>query len=257
MAYTIGSARIDENGKITGGKAGDQTGKEVSTQAMYTHSKGWHVLSPKSDSVANGMASAMLRACNNSNIGYDQNERLGIIKNGTGSTVKTECDCSSLVRQCIKEASGKDVGNFNTANEKQVLEDSGLFEPAVAYKAGMKLYDGDVLVTKTKGHTAIVVDGESRKSSSGASEGFTGGFPTLPSRGYFKIGDGYQRLLNYDASIRKIQNFLKWYGCSITVDGDYGPKTAECVKKFQKAVGLSADGMYGSRTLAKAKAYRK
>lgn len=257
MAYTIGSARIDEHGKIAGGSAGDQTGKEVSTQAMYTHSKGWYVLRPKSDKVAEGMASAMLRACNNSNIGYDQNQRLGIITNGTGSKVKTECDCSSLVRQCIREASGKDVGNFNTANEKKVLEDSGLFEPAVSYKSGMKLYDGDVLVTKTKGHTAIVVSGESRKSSSGASEGFTGGFPTLPSRGYFKIGDGYQRLTNYDASIRKIQSFLKWYGCSITVDGDYGPKTAECVKKFQKAVKITIDGQYGAKTLAKAKAYRK
>ena len=257
MAYVIGSARIDEHGKITGGSAGDQTGKEVSTQAMYTHSKGWYVLRPKSDAVANGMASTMKRACNNNNIGYDQGNRLGIISHGTGSTVKTECDCSSLVRQCIKEASGKDVGNFNTANEKAVLSDSGLFEPAVSYKAGMKLYDGDVLVTKTKGHTAIVVDGEPRKSSSSASEGFTGGFPTLPSRGYFKIGDGYQRLKNYDASIRKIQSFLKWYGCSINVDGDYGPKTAECVKKFQKAVKISIDGQYGSKTLAKAKAYRK
>lgn len=257
MAYTIGSARIDEHGKITGGSAGDQTGKEVSTQAMYTHSKGWWVLVPKSDKVANGIKTSMLRACNNPNVGYDQNNRLAIMTDGTGSKKPTECDCGTLIRRCILEASGKDVGPFNTANEKQVLEASGLFEPAVSYKAGMKLEDGTVLVTKTKGHTAIVVDGEPRKSSSGASESFTGGFPTLPSRGYFKIGDGYQRLRNYDASIRKIQNFLKWYGCTITIDGDYGPKTAECVKKFQKAVKISIDGQYGPKTLAKAKAYRK
>ena len=33
MAVKIGSARIDENGKAHGGAAGDQTGKEVSTQS--------------------------------------------------------------------------------------------------------------------------------------------------------------------------------------------------------------------------------
>ena len=31
MAIKVGSARIDENGKASGGKVGDQTGKEVST----------------------------------------------------------------------------------------------------------------------------------------------------------------------------------------------------------------------------------
>ena len=39
----IGSARIDENGKAKGGKAGDQNGREVSTQAWYKHEKGWRV----------------------------------------------------------------------------------------------------------------------------------------------------------------------------------------------------------------------
>ena len=40
MGVIIGSARIDERGKISGGAAGDQTGSEVSTQAFYVHSKG-------------------------------------------------------------------------------------------------------------------------------------------------------------------------------------------------------------------------
>ena len=35
MAVLIGSARIDENGRAHGGKAGDQNGKEVSTQNWY------------------------------------------------------------------------------------------------------------------------------------------------------------------------------------------------------------------------------
>ena len=44
MAVIIGSARHDEHGNCySGGKAGDQTGQEVSTQKFYNHSKGWNV----------------------------------------------------------------------------------------------------------------------------------------------------------------------------------------------------------------------
>ena len=35
------SARSDERGRATGGKAGDQTGREVCDVAAYTYSKGW------------------------------------------------------------------------------------------------------------------------------------------------------------------------------------------------------------------------
>ena len=37
MAVYVASARIDENGKAHGGKAGDQTGKEVSSQVWYDY----------------------------------------------------------------------------------------------------------------------------------------------------------------------------------------------------------------------------
>ena len=52
----VGSARVDERGTYRGGKAGDQTGKEVSTQVFYMHKKGWYLLRPKKVSVANGIA---------------------------------------------------------------------------------------------------------------------------------------------------------------------------------------------------------
>lgn len=54
MSLVVGSARIDESGHISGGKPGDQTGNEVSTQAYYVHSKGWYCLRPKSITVATG-----------------------------------------------------------------------------------------------------------------------------------------------------------------------------------------------------------
>ena len=37
----IGSARIDERGNASQGKAGDQTCKEVATEPYYRHRLGW------------------------------------------------------------------------------------------------------------------------------------------------------------------------------------------------------------------------
>lgn len=172
MGIIFGSARIDENGNISGGKAGDQTGQEVSTQSYYMHSKGWYVLRPKSADVATKMATAMQQACDNNNIGYDQNQRTtvwsalkqyGSLKN---ISVPCEGDCSLLIRCCVYQATGRDVGNFDTSAEAGVLEASGLFEKRFSLSSSSQLYNGDVLVTKSKGHTVIVVSGRPRSSSS-------------------------------------------------------------------------------------------
>lgn len=179
MSIMVGSARIDERGNASGGAAGDQkqtsakndlTG-EVSMQKMYSHSKGWYILRPKSAAHAVKMADLMKAACNNANIGYDQGNRLGVVQHGIMTAVKTECDCSSLVREVVKEATGKDPGNFTTANEAASLEATGLFESKRSYvsQSATPVYDGDVLVTKTKGHTVIVVSGNARKAASGSS----------------------------------------------------------------------------------------
>ena len=178
MAILIGSARIDERGKISGGRAGDQkqtssandTKGEVSIQKFYIHSKGWYIIRAVSAEHATLLAESMTRACNNRHIGYDQLQRLGIIVYGTKTDFDTECDCSSLVRQCIREATGKDPGNFNTATERDyILKMKWLFRDAGAYISQEKtpLYNGDILVTKTKGHTVIVVGGNQRTSEGG------------------------------------------------------------------------------------------
>lgn len=166
--WIIGSARGDERGWASGGAAGDQKQRdlwdfagEVSLEEYYTHSKGWVVLRPKKDAHANGIADAMCRACLNEKIGYDQGNRLGIIKYGINTTTKTECDCSSLVRQCIIEATGFDPGNFTTWNEANVLMSTGLFD-RIEYHWWVRLKTGDILVTKTKGHTVVVVLGDPR-----------------------------------------------------------------------------------------------
>lgn len=252
MALLIGHASIDEHGKIINGSAGDQTRKEVCTRSYYRHSKGWYVLRPKDAKIADKIASAMLEACNNDNIGYDQGNRLGVITNlkKYGSlkkiTVKTESDCSSLVRGCCIQA-GFDPGNFTTANEASTLEKSGYFEKREAVTSSTVLYNGDVLVTKTKGHTVIVVSGNPR----GASKGYTGKFPMLPSRGYFRNGDK-------GTEVGKLQAFLNWYGgYGLVVDNDFGSKTLSAVKGFQLQEGLTTDGLFGKKSLEKAKSVRR
>lgn len=174
MSIIIGSAKIDENRKAMGGAVGDQkqkssndTAGEVSMQNFYVHPKGWYILRAKNTAHAKKMANLMKTACNNPNLGYDQSNRLGVITHGVESTVKTECDCSSLVREIIKEATGVDVGNFTTATQVATFKKSGLFEDKIAYVSQAKtpVYDGDILVTKTQGHTVIVVSGNPRDTS--------------------------------------------------------------------------------------------
>jgi hypothetical protein len=128
----FGSARIGENGKVIGGAKGDQkqtsstndTKGEVSMQPMYKHVKGWLVSRPKKIKHANAIAERMTAACNNGNIGYNQNERLEVVVNGIDTKAKTNADCSSLTREVIKEATGVDVGNFTTGTEISALKNS-------------------------------------------------------------------------------------------------------------------------------------
>ncbi len=226
----IGSARKDENGRYTGGAAGDQTGKEVSVQEFYNHSKGWYVLRVKSAEVAAKLANAMQTACDNQNIGYDQGQRLDVItqirKYGALGKIrtKTECDCSSLVRACCVEA-GFDPGNFTTGNEAAVLAGTGYFEPKASVTSEAQLRKGDILVTKTKGHTVIVVGTEVKRQ-------------TLKrgSRG---------------ADVTYLQQRLTAQGYGVgAIDGDFGQKTLEAVKAYQADYGLKVDGIVGAKTWA-------
>ena len=165
MAATLfGSARIDERGKLSGGKAGDQTGHEVETQPYYNHKKGWVGLRPKKDDLANGLAFCMAIACGNDNIGYDQGNRSAIMRDGILSAIPTECDCSALVRACLKQC-GVDVKDFTTATEKKILLATGKFDEVEITKAS-DCRVGDILVTKTMGHTGIIVQGKARSAAS-------------------------------------------------------------------------------------------
>ena len=58
--------------------------------------------------------------------------------------------------------------------------------------------------------------------------------------------------------VKYLQSFLNWaINAKLTVDGDFGNATFKALKKFQKKVGLKQDGVWGTKTRAKAKAFKK
>ena len=88
--------------------------------------------------------------------------------------------------------------------------------------------------------------------------GYSGKFPSLPPRGYFKYGDGFLQIAGYDTQVKRVQKLVNWItGGNLKIDGSYGQKTMDAVKKAQKILKVKQDGLFGADTLAKAKAFKK
>lgn len=89
-----------------------------------------------------------------------------------------------------------------------------------------------------------LIDTEGKKTYSGT-------FPTLPNRGYFKKGDK-------GTQVKNLQNFLNWaLDLKLVADGIIGNATINAVKQFQNKVKIYADGLFGKSSLEKAKSYSK
>lgn len=163
----LAHAVSDEHGGARGGEPGDQTGKEVCLRKWYKNEKGWRVLRPKDPAVAEKIAWDAEAAAANPFIGYDQGDRntlLNVVKplgyNCAAVTTRCECDCSSLVQVCCLYA-GVKVGSFSTATEASVLLKTGAFvelEGAEYTDSQDRLRRGDLLITRVKGHTAVVIN---------------------------------------------------------------------------------------------------
>ena len=248
MAVKIGSARMGENGKITGGKPGDQTGREVSTQNWYAHSKGWRVFRARDAYARERIAKAMERACANNRIGYNQNQRNDLFNQVRDAgfdpaAVKrdTQTDCSALVRVCCRFA-GIVMGNFNTATEASYLMNTGAFTELTGSeytKSADRLCRGDILVTRTKGHTVVVLSNGKKADTA----------PTKP----MVIGERILRNGAEGADVREMQSLLiqLGYDCGRWgADGDFGDCTEMAVRNFQKDHDLVCDGIAGKNTVA-------
>lgn len=185
----VGSARIDENGKVMGGQAGDQTGFEVAIEPWYPNPKKYVVARAKRASVRESIASNMEAACANDLIGYNQDGSWELYDRSKEygwdcSKVKvvSNVDCSTLVRACVAYALQRDIPWFSTLNEIKKLSETGEFEILQDEKYSQSpdyLLRGDILCTATQGHTLVVLDNGSKAgqtttpSSQNAAQGNT------------------------------------------------------------------------------------
>jgi hypothetical protein len=252
----IGHAVGDEHGQASGGEAGNQNGKELRTQPWYLNKKGWIVLRPKDPKVATKLVYDVKAACNNMNIGYDQKERNTLFREAekvefdcAKVTTPCECDCSALVRVCLWYA-GVKVGHFNTATEVETLMKTGKFEKLTEDKyteQSSYLKAGDILVTKVKGHTAIVLNDGSKADNTVDPE-------PIPS----PSGCIFTRLLKYGCKGEDVVELKKLlidhgYTKGITIDTpaskNFGSSTKNLVKQYQKDNGLVVDGIAGKNTI--------
>ena len=276
MAIKIGHASIDENRKIKGGSAGDQTGKELCTRSWYT--TGWeYILRPKTKELAEKSAKACEKGCANNKIGYDQNQRntLNTQAKKVGYdlskiTTKCETDCSAFMTVCaIAGGANIDYGSNapTTSTMKTRFLLSGDYEVITTSKyltSDKYLKRGDILV-KAGSHTVMALENGSGISSS-----------SLYTRTQFvkdvqkyigaKVdGDAGPETLSKTvtvsatknrthAVVRPIQKYLNalGYDCG-TVDGIAGDKFKKAVVKYQKAKGCVADG----EITAKGKTWKK
>ena len=189
-AVIIGSARHNELYGIPGkddwrgGQPGDQlqmtipdNSGECSMQEWYLHPLGWVVARAKTEEQRNKIAQNMEYICNNPCIGYDQPRDQTLYKASkpygfNASCVNTPCDtdCARAVRVCALYA-GIDCPDFYTATEISALKSTGQFDILTDPKYTESpdyLLRGDILCTKTKGHTVVVLsDGDKAHGGKG------------------------------------------------------------------------------------------
>lgn len=164
----IAHARLNEVGQTMNGKPGDQTGNEVVVQALTNKdAKYWeYVLRPLNKTLAKGIVEDAMAIAQNDNIGYDQGYRYTMYEeakklNYDFKSISNKCstDCSQMATTiCI--ANGVKLSPYNwTVTMLENYMVTGKFEK-LAYDPKMTFLPGDILLTVTQRHTAIVVSND-------------------------------------------------------------------------------------------------
>ncbi len=248
----ISNSGHDENGRYSGGKAGDQTGKEWAVRSWYN--RPWKcVLRHPEPAVRELLAELAEKAAGNDNIGYDQGQRLTywneLVKAGYDpAAIRTGCeaDCSSGVMANVKAAGYllnnaklKGVTVTSTHYMRKTLSDAG-FEILTDSKyltSDSYLLRGDVLLNDGA-HTATNLT-----TGSGAVESTGGKTESGETAGFRSTVREFQEYLN-----RTYKSVLeKHRGALLNADGIYGTKSrgaALCAWKYEmnkRKVGYTFD----------------
>ena len=175
----IAHASINENGKISGGAPGDQTGREVCIRSWY--SKPWNYVIRFKDPVKRKkVAECMIMAAHNPRIGYDQPRRNTLLDYARNVgydpykvTALCSTDCSALVTLvCIyagipESALVKGGNSATTRTLRKRLQATGevvvYSSPDYTMKTD-KLLTGDILLSEGH-HVAGVVESDNKESS--------------------------------------------------------------------------------------------
>lgn len=244
----ISNSGSDEHGNYKNGAAGDQTGKEWRIRDWYNYP--WNcVLRHPLAEVRACLATLAVKAAENDNIGYDQNQRDSYGKELANAgydpskiTKPVESDCSKGVIDNTKAA-----GYILGIQELQRLTATYTGNMRAAYKAAgfyvlteskyLKNSDyllaGDILLNDAH-HTCTVITNGAKAS----------GTVTLPLVKRGSTGAAVEELqekLNA-ASYRNKK--------ALEVDGEFGPLTQSQVIHFQIDRGLDPDGEVGPITWA-------
>ena len=248
----ISNCGHDENGRFSGGRAGDNTGTEW--QIIPWYNRPWNcVIRFENQQVAQMIADIARAAAKNDLIGYDQNQRTTYWLHLKASnydpaqiTIACEADCSSGVAANVK-ATGyrlgiqalKDVSvDAYTGNLKAVLKRAGaiVLTDSKYLTSDKYLRPGDILLYE--GHHTVTNLDMGSKASWGTSTNTTSNL----SRG------------SKGTAVKDMQTKLITcgYSCgSYGADGDFGSGTETALKNFQRDYGLSVDGIYGPKSKAK------
>ena len=249
MPLLCGWASIDERGRISGGRAGDQTGKEVKTGSWY-YFKQKHCLRWKSREHAKEYARIIKALCKNERIGYDQGQRTTLFNelkrlgwDYTKLTSNVECDCSELIACGINCVFKKTVipSHVYTGNLSSYLVASGYFKKLTGNKyclCSSYLSVGDIL--NAPGHHVISVLEDGKKFGQTNS----------------KVAEPTLRKGSTGSEVKKLQSNLNALGYkdahnkTLTLDGVFGLCTKEALKEFQDKNKLESDGVYGEKSYA-------
>lgn len=236
MTIKCAWASIDERGKAKGGKAGDQTGKEVKIGNWYNFSQNV-ILRPTTKTAANKMVAAAKWLAKSNLVGYDQGQRETLYNalkkvDFKYSKLKTKCetDCSAFIACLVNIAGIKVSPSVWTGNMKSALLATKKFTALTAKKyltSGDYLKAGDIILNE-KSHVIIAIENGSKLTTTST----TTKSPTSKSTAktetknkYYKViakkglnlrngpGLNYSIILAmpYNASVEMFDKKGKWY----------------------------------------------
>jgi hypothetical protein len=141
---------------------------------------------------------------------------------------------------------GKTIPDFYTASLANTLVKTGLFEKLTASKYNDQdsyLMRGDIQVTKTKGHTWVILENGSK------AEVIETEF--IEPEKEFELGQRILRNGTEGDDVKQMQEYLNQLGFDCgKADGDFGDSTEIGLREFQKAKKLEVDGEYGPKSHA-------